>query len=351
MDQSNFFAVDRSFLMVPTGASILVVCLIAAPVRAAPSPCQWNDVQLRQVVEALVVLPVIENIDSIPAEQFHQLIQRKADNFACLEEVFRRGLDVVPGLAAEYKAALSKRPLQEQAALTARLVSRRYALLPALTYLEPIRGRDFAEAELVRKNLRAADLAFFAEEIWPRRSRLVRDRLRAALAKAPADPALNYRLLFQLLRFAHPVDFPFVGARIARLPPDQRKNVEHRLTARRGKVADLLTLIASGDQTRGYGFAVDALIAWGYIGSLCDVLRTTTDPTIVTGVMGAYDAAKQGTGWETFPDDVIATIRVAPGVWLCASESMPVPERFRKDRPRLEFASTWSRPPLGGDSP
>ncbi len=335
-------------------ANLAVALLVlAGTAEASQPPCRFDDPQVLSLVRTIFLLPVSQgDIDTVPSERFAAvLLPKKAENYTCFSAIFHDGPASIPGFAEEYRAGLDNLPSQARAFIEAHGPSGGYGILPALIFLEPRKGRELAESEIRRKNLRPGDVAFLAGEIWPRRSRVVRDRLRSELKRPIANTQLKQDLLSHLIRFARKVDFAYVESRLTELPTEARLVRLYALRSRQGRTKELLAVVSSGDRAKMFPAAIDALVSSGHMKLLCSLLRSGPTPDVTDAVMGIYDAAKRGSRWEQYPDDVIARIQEAPQVWLCGPPEVPIPDRFGPNTPRQGVAATWKRPPLGGDSP
>ena len=342
----------RHALFVRVGSILLGgVVWCAPPVRDAASAgvaavpaCDWRAGPLHNVVTSGLYLYQTGPLDTIWEDLFPVLLPDKDHNYRCVQQLFESGPRIIPGLEAEYAQRVASHswtspPLQQTGVDVARV----------LVFLEPVKGRDYLIRKIAEPGWSTRDVAIMAESIWPRRSDVVRRVLMRRLAEPTKRGDDVYRAVSVLVRFSKRQDLQFVRDRVAWIEPNAARRLQLSLLSKNEELGPVAKALRSSVGAE-YAAAADALIQWGHIDVVCSRLNVESDAKRANDIAGRYTSFRRGDYFESLPDEVIASIRRAPQAWECLPPSIK-PTEFNAPRDTTkDRATSWSRPPLEGDS-
>lgn len=303
--------------------------------------CDWRAGPLFEVVTSGLYLYQTGPLDSIWEQAFPALLPNKDQNYKCVQQVFERGPKTIPGLESDYAQRIA-----ESHRTAPHLQQTGTDVSPVLVFLEPVKGREYLIGKIAEPDWSIHDIAIMSESIWPRRSDVVRQVLLKRLGDRSKPPEGLDRAVSALVRFSENRDFDYVRTRLEWVEPNAARRLGLSLMSKNGDLGPVLKALQSNVGAE-YAAAADALLQWGHIDAVCSRLKLATDPTWANGVAGRYTSFRRGDYFESLPDEVIASMRIAPQAWECLPPSIK-PSAFNAPRDTTkDRAARWSRTPLG----
>jgi hypothetical protein len=312
----------------------------------APPECDWNSGPLRDVVRYGLYAPGVP-VDSDWTEYFPLLLLDKRQSYLCMQLLFERGPQVIPGLEAEYAQGVADLTARHAWAAPS-LPKTGVDIAPALVFLEPVKGREYLIGQIADPRWTVTDVSKMAESIWPRRSDVVRHVLMSRLAEQPKGEEGVSRAVSALVRFSKQEDFEFVRTRLYWTDPSTASRLRLSLMSKNGEIAPVLRALGSKVGAE-YAAAADALLQWGHADVVCKYLEAESNAKRADGIAGRYTSFRRGDYFTWLPDNVIAGIQKAPQGWECLPAAIkPSPFNAPRDTTK-DLAARWYRPPLAED--